>query len=59
MAAYVTRILRLAFLSPDVLKSIMTGKQPVWVDGGALSARDSIALDWEQQKRALLLGRPF
>ena len=56
--SYVTRILRLAFLSPDVLKSIMTGKQPAWVDVGALSAGASIALDWDQQKRVLLLGRP-
>jgi hypothetical protein len=56
--SYVTRILRLAFLSPDVLKSIMTGKQPVWVDVGALSSGASIALDWDQQKRVLLLGRP-
>ncbi len=56
--SYVTRILRLAFLSPDVLKSIMTGKQPVWVDVGALSTGTAISLDWDQQKRVLLLGRP-
>jgi len=56
--SYVTRILRLAFLSPDVVTSIMTGKQPVWVDVGALSSGASISLDWDQQKRLLLLGRP-
>ena len=56
--SYVTRILRLAFLSPDVLTSIMTGKQPVWVDVGALSTGAAISLDWDQQKRVLLLGRP-
>jgi hypothetical protein len=56
--SYVTRILRLAFLSPDVLRSIMTGKQPVWVDVGALSTGAAISLDWDQQKCVLLLGRP-
>lgn len=56
--SYVTRILRLAFLSPEVAKSIIAGKQPEWMDSGALT-RDKIALDWEQQKRVLLMGRAF
>ena len=55
--SYVTRILRLAFLSPDVVKSIMTGRQPAWLDGGSLCSRDSISLDWDQQKQNFLLGR--
>ena len=55
--SYVTRILRLAFLSPDVVKSIMTGRQPAWLDGGSLCSRDSISHDWDQQKHNLLLGR--
>ncbi len=55
--SYVTRILRLAFLSPDVVKSIITGRQPAWLDSGSLRSRDSISLDWEQQKHNFLLGR--
>jgi DNA invertase Pin-like site-specific DNA recombinase len=55
--SYVTRILRLAFLSPDVVKSIMNGRQPAWLDSGSLCSRDSISLDWDQQKHNLLLGR--
>jgi hypothetical protein len=55
--SYVTRILRLAFLSPDVVKAIMTGRQPAWLDSGSLCSRDSISLGWEQQKHNLLLGR--
>lgn len=55
--SYVTRILRLAFLSPDVVKSIMTGRQPAWLDSGSLCSRDSISLDWDQQKQNFLLGR--
>ena len=55
--SYVTRILRLAFLSPDVVKSIMSGRQPAWLDSGALCNRDSISHDWDQQKQNFLLGR--
>ena len=55
--SYVTRILRLAFLSPDVVKSIMTGRQPAWLDSGALCNRDSISHDWDEQKQNFLLGR--
>jgi DNA invertase Pin-like site-specific DNA recombinase len=54
--SYVTRILRLAFLSPPVLQAIISCRQPVWMDGGALSATGAIALDWEVQKQQLLLG---
>jgi site-specific DNA recombinase len=54
--SYVTRILRLAFLSPRVVQAIIGCRQPVWMDGGALSATGAIALDWEVQKQQLLLG---
>jgi DNA invertase Pin-like site-specific DNA recombinase len=55
--SYVTRVLRLAFLSPAVVQAIIDCRQPVWMDGGALCAPHAIALDWEQQKQRLLLGR--
>ena len=55
--SYVTRVLRLAFLSPEVVKSIMTGRQPARLDSGSLCSRDSISLDWDQQKHNFLLGR--
>ena len=45
--SYVTRILRLASLSPDVVKEIMTGRQPAWLDSGSLCSRDSISLEWD------------
>jgi hypothetical protein len=56
--SYVTRVLRLAFLSPHVVQAIINCRQPVWMDGGALCASDAIAPDWEQQRQRLLLGRP-
>jgi len=55
--SYVTRILRLAFLSPRVVQAITSCRQPMWMDGGALSASGAIALDWEDQNRQLLLDR--
>lgn len=55
--SYVTRVLRLAFLSPDVVKSILTGTQPAWLDSGSLCSRDSISIDWDLQKQTLLLGK--
>ena len=54
---YVTRVLRLAFLSPTVVHAIIACRQPVWVDGAALCAPRAIAPDWEMQKQRLLLGR--
>lgn len=57
--SYITRILRLAFLSPDVVNAIMTGSQPCWLDSVSLCSKDSISLDWEQQRQGLLLGRAF
>jgi DNA invertase Pin-like site-specific DNA recombinase len=55
--SYVTRVLRLAFLSPHIVQAIINCRQPVWMDSGALCAPDAIAPDWEQQKQRLLLGR--
>jgi site-specific DNA recombinase len=55
--SYVTRILRLAFLSPDVVKSIMAGSQPGWLDSGSLCNSNSIAPDWDQQKHNFLMGK--
>ena len=55
--SYVTRVLRLAFLSPHAVQAIIDCRQPVWMDSGALCAPDAIASDWAQQKQRLLLGR--
>ena len=53
-SSYVTRLMRLAFLSPDVLETILEGRQPVLLDGGSITAPSAIALDWREQRRALL-----
>jgi DNA invertase Pin-like site-specific DNA recombinase len=55
--SYVTRVLRLAFLSPAIVQAIINCRQPAWMDGAALCIPGAIALDWEQQKNRLLVGR--
>jgi len=57
--SYVTRILRLAFLAPDVVKSIMSSRQPAWLDSGSLCNRDTISLGWDQQKHSFPDGTSF
>jgi hypothetical protein len=47
---YVSRILPLAFLAPDITEAILDGRQP-----GALSLNDcvNLPLNWFEQHRAL------
>lgn len=52
--AWMTRVLRLAFLSPKVTKAILTGSQPAGVDTAALLATRAVPVKWRDQKRALL-----
>jgi hypothetical protein len=50
--SYVSRILRLAYLSPKVVQAIMDGKQPVW-----LTLKDLLLphpMEWPTQERHFL-----
>lgn len=47
--SYVTRVLRLAFLSPDVLKSLLDGKAPAHLTTDRLTATDAAPARWEDQ----------
>ncbi len=50
--SYVSRVLRLAFLSPKVVQAIMDGSHPAW-----LTMRDLMqpfSLDWQQQEKKFL-----
>jgi DNA invertase Pin-like site-specific DNA recombinase len=53
-ASYVTRVLRLAFLAPDVMSAIVTGCLRAGIDASQLFAADAISQDWAEQGRALL-----
>ncbi len=50
--SYISRVLRLAFLSPKVVQAILDGKQPVW-----LTMKDLLRPhpnNWPEQERVLL-----
>lgn len=52
--AYITRVLRLAFLAPAVVDGILTGTVLPEVDGTALTATGAISPRWSDQVRDML-----
>ena len=56
---YVSRLIRLAFLAPEMVERIAAGRQPPELTAQALrSGRFDIPVDWVTQKRALGLASP-
>ncbi len=53
--SYASRVIRLAFLAPDILTAIMNGRQPAELSAAALlkECRHGLPLDWQQQRDAL------
>jgi len=53
--SYTTRVIRLAFLAPDVLAAIIEGQQPADLTAARLlqECRRGLSLDWQQQRDAL------
>ena len=49
--SYVSRILRLTLLAPDVILAILQGEEP---SGLSLEKLKSFPLEWEEQRKALL-----
>lgn len=54
--SYVTRVLRLAFLAPDLTETILDGRQAFHITADRLTLREDLPMRWEQQ-RARLSGR--
>ncbi|GAA5053594.1 hypothetical protein GCM10023208_15710 [Erythrobacter westpacificensis] len=52
--SYVTRVVRLAFLSPEIVEAIMAGGLKAGIDGSELMRAGTIDPDWEQQAEQLL-----
>ena len=52
--AYITRIMRLVFLSPAVVDAILKGNIRPGVDVALLTAPGAISPNWEEQRRAFL-----
>jgi DNA invertase Pin-like site-specific DNA recombinase len=53
-AAWVTRVLRLAFLAPDVTAAILDGRQRGDVDAGSIVATGAVDPSWGTQRLAYL-----
>src|ERR1700730_356032 len=50
---YVGRLIRLAFLAPDIVESIVEGRQPTTLTAEALPRRIDLPLSWHSQRIAL------
>ena len=55
-ASYATRLVRLAFLAPDIVAAILAGKQPLGLTANKLMADTRLPLDWRDQRGALGFG---
>jgi site-specific DNA recombinase len=51
--SYVTRLLRLTFLAPDIVAAILAGSQPPELTANKLMADTRVPLDWRDQRTAL------
>ena len=53
---YVSRLMPLAFLAPDIVEAILTGQQPVDLTAESITKRTDLPLDWAKQKALLGIG---
>jgi hypothetical protein len=51
--SYASRLVRLAFLAPDIATSILDGKQPAELTANKLMADTRLPLDWRDQRKGL------
>jgi DNA invertase Pin-like site-specific DNA recombinase len=51
--SYVSRVMNLAFLAPDIIDSIIAGRQPTDLSVEKLTKRIDLPLDWTQQRQLL------
>jgi site-specific DNA recombinase len=52
-ASYATRLVRLAFLAPDIVAAILAGQQPPGLTANKLMADTRLPLNWREQRAAL------
>jgi site-specific DNA recombinase len=52
---YVSRLIRLAFLAPDIVESIVEGRQPSDLTTETLTRHIALPIDWRAQRNALNL----
>ncbi|HUN55788.1 MAG TPA: recombinase family protein [Smithella sp.] len=52
--SYVSRVVNLAFLAPDIIESIVAGQQPADFNVEKLTKRTDLPLEWAQQHQLLI-----
>jgi hypothetical protein len=53
---YLIRTLRLAYLAPEVVEAILSGREPRGLTVNVLMKSVQLPLAWDEQRRALGLG---
>ena len=53
VSSYVTRLLRLSYLAPDIIAAILKGSQPAELTASRLAQLKNLPLDWAEQRNAL------
>jgi site-specific DNA recombinase len=56
-SAYVTRVMHLAFLAPDIVQRIRRGDHPLELSADRLVRLGPLPLNWEEQRALLGMGR--
>ena len=51
--SYITRVIRLSFLAPDIIKAILLGNHPPTLTAASLNRASRLPLDWEEQRKTL------
>ncbi|WP_431285055.1 hypothetical protein ACQW02_09775 [Humitalea sp. 24SJ18S-53] len=51
--SYITRLARIAYLSPRIVSQILEGQQPPGLTAQALMLDTRLPLDWQQQEQTL------
>ena len=51
--SYVSRLIRLAFLSPEITVAILDGRQPLGLTAARLMQVSRLPLEWRAQRQAL------
>jgi site-specific DNA recombinase len=50
---YVTRVINLSFLAPDIIRAIIEGRQPTTVTADTIMDQFPLPIDWADQRKLL------
>ena len=56
--SYITRVLRLSWLAPDIVRAIVDGRHPPALTAATLIQRSPLPLDWPTQRVVLGFAGP-